>query len=100
VRTRLLAISWAEFLTLYVNDVIGRNAIRVELIEKFDKDFKSMDTDNDGKLAGDELIEILKNNNSVANIENTLAFYRDFDYDKDGKYSWDEFFVCYVRLFE
>ncbi|WP_339448800.1 EF-hand domain-containing protein [Pseudomonas sp. EA_5y_Pfl2_R50] len=94
-------ITWFEFLTDYVNDVVGRKAITWQVIEQFDKDFNRYDVNKDGKVSFNELSKSLDGYSTPIQLVNELnQLYECHDDDKDKQLTWDEFFISLVRSFE
>lgn len=94
-------ITWFEFLSDYVNDVIGRKAIRWQVIEQFDRDFNRYDANKDGKVSFNELFNAMDGSSAPATLTDELTLlYERYDDDKDQQLTWDEFFISLVRSFE
>ncbi|WP_411391822.1 EF-hand domain-containing protein [Pseudomonas sp. MPB23] len=91
-------ITWFEFLVDYVNDVLERKAIYVQLIEQLDQTFKEYDTDKDGKASVIEIVEALKKQNySGYDIENAITHLtQHYDFDQDGQITWNELFISLI----
>ena len=85
----------------FQSGLVSALGINVFSVEEFEATFKRMDKDGSGAITADEVEDLLHDTYGFPPLEEEVAmFMENFDLNKDGKVTWEEFKSTLERIKE